>query len=215
MAISDAYASVDDYRVRMQRSDNGADTQIARDMLAVSRYIDRITGYTRTGFSKDASDVTRVLYAPKGNRNSQRLEIDPLSAAPTSVTVDTDWDGDFSDETALTLTQFTGDVRYEPGDYASGPEPRPITALVLTPWNSALSSWPSGAAVQIVGKWGWPEVPEMIRSACIELTGILRLESPRATEQITEIGEVTRMSGDAQKIIHGLTRTYRKASVLL
>lgn len=215
MAISDAYASVDDYRVRMQRSDNGADTQIARDMLAVSRYIDRITGYTRTGFSKDASDVTRVLTVPHGNRNSRRLEIDPLSAAPTSVTIDTDFDGDFSDETALSLTQFTGDILYEPRDYASGPEPRPITALVLTSWNSAVTHWTGGALVQIVGKFGWPEVPEMIRSACIELTGILRLESARATEQISEVGDVTRMSGDAQKIIHGLTRTYRKASVLL
>ena len=215
MAISDSYATIDDYRSRLGRSDNGADTQIEHDLLAVSRYIDRITGYTATGFSKDASDTTRVFTVPHANRNDRRLWIDPLSAAPTSVTVDTDFDGDFTDETALTLTQFTGDILYEPSNYAAGPEPRPIQCLVLTTWNSTLTRWPSGAAVQVVGKFGWPAVPEMIRSACIELTGILRLESPRATEQITEIGEATRMSGDAQKILHGLTRTYRKVSVLI
>lgn len=215
MAISDSYATVEDYRSRLQRSDNGADTQIERDLNAVSRYIDRITGYTRTGFSKDASDVTRVLTVPHANRGDRRLWIDPLSAAPTSVTVDTNFDGDFSDETALTLTQYTGDIAYEPSDYDKGPEARPIHALVLTPWNSSLSHWPNGALVQIVGKFGWPEVPEMIRSACIELAGILRLESPRATEQISEMGDATRMSGDAQRIVNGLTRTYRKVSVLI
>ncbi len=216
MAIGDAYASVNDYRSRLQRSDNGADTQIRRDLLAVSRYIDRVTGYIKTGFNADASDVTRVVKVPSANRGERYLFIPPLSAAPTSVTVDTDRDGDFSDETALTLTQYTGDILYHPENYEDGPEPRPITSLELTSWGDrSFTVWPANALVQIVGKWGWPAVPEPVRSATIELTGILRLESPRATETVSEVDFTTRTSQDANRILQGLTQTYRTAGHFL
>lgn len=216
MAIGDAYATVPEYKARERKSVNRDDTQIIHDLKAVSRYIDRVTGYTSTGFEKDTSDATRYITIPDGNRYQDILRVPPLSAAPTSVALDTDRDGSFGDESALNLTQPTGDVLFLPENHDLGPEARPITSLKLTAWsNSDFDHWPAGKLVRIIGKFGWPAVPEAIRSATIELTAILRLESPRATETVSNIDETLRTSNDAQKILNGLTRTYRDVGVLI
>lgn len=217
MAIGDAYVTAEVYRQRIRKNSSAADLEIDRDLLAVSRYINRITGYTSTGFNADASDVTRYQLVPAGNRGMDTLWIDsPLSAAPTSVTVDTDADGDFTDETALDLTQPTGDVLFLPFNRGEGPEARPISGFRLTSWNSSeVQFWPPGHIVRIIGKAGWPAIPKQIEAATIELTAIWRLESPRATEQVTEIDQVTRVSNEAQRIVRGLTSTFKRASMLV
>lgn len=219
MPVGDAYASVTEYRARIRRSDNAEDVQIQPDLEAVSRYIDKVTGYTRTGFNKDASDTTRYFTVPpRGGSDGNILDIDPLSAAPTSIRVDTDMDAAFaSDETILSTTEPTGDIAMLPRNWAYGPEPRPINALKLNPWQTVLASnvWPVGHLVQIVGTFGWAAVPAGIKSATIELTAVLRLESPRATEQVSELEQVMRTSQVAQNILTGLTRTYRSHKVLL
>lgn len=216
MAIGDSYASTEEYRARQRRSDNAADIEIADDLLAVSRYIDRITGYTATGFNADVADDTRYYTVPARNRDQDVLWVDPLSAAPTSVTVDSDNDGEFTDETALALTQPSGDLLYLPMNRGSGPEARPITGFRMTRWNTGdFDLWPTGHLVQVIGKFGWPAVPAAVKAATIELTGIWRIESPRATEQVTELDTVTRTSNEAQRIVRGLIATFRRAGVLL
>lgn len=69
--------------------------------------------------------------------------------------------------------------------------------------------WPYLAEVTAI--FGWPAVPKGIERATIDLTAILRLESPRATSHITEsIDTVVGTSFEAQKIVDELSRVYAK-----
>jgi hypothetical protein len=214
MAITDAYASAAEYRTRTEKSDTGDDATVLLDLKAISRVIDRKLGRQRTGFNVDASDVKRIFRPDPLQADPRILPIPPLSATPTSVTIDTDGDGLFTDETALNITQITGDVMLEPRDTLDGPEPAPFTELHMTPWGAYPGGWPAGLMVEVDGRWGWPAVPEAIKVAAIQLTAIYRLETPRATSQISDIGTIIGMSTSAQTIIEDLYRTYRSQAVL-
>ena len=64
------------------------------------------------------------------------------------------------------------------------------------------------------GKFGWPSVPSAIERACVQLTGILRLETPRATRSVN-IGTETTLetSRQAQEIVSALMNVYAKRSL--
>ncbi len=49
--------------------------------------------------------------------------------------------------------------------------------------------------------------------ACVQLTAILRLESPRATRVTDELGQTTGMSRDGAGIVEELMRNYVKVGV--
>lgn len=213
MAIGDAYATAAEYLARVKKTDTGDNTEIDLDLMSVSRMLDRQLGMTKTGFNVDASDVTRIYLPDPLAPDRRSLVIDPLVSL-TSVTIDTDQDGDFTDETALDVTQRTGDILLYPTDAVDGPEPQPYTELRTSKWGAYANGWPAGLEVQVVGTWGWPTaVPDAIKTATIQLCGILRLETPRATNTVSEIGDVTTMSGDAQRIIRDLRSVYRSAAV--
>lgn len=213
MALTDSYASVDEYRASIKRSDNSDDIVIERDLEAISRYLDLQTGYSQTGFNQSDAGVERILQPDPLSPNPRTLWVPPLAAAPTSVKIDTDGDGDFSDETTLDLTQPTGDVLLKPTDWNQRPVQVPINQLELTRWGS-YSSWPN-LLVQVTGTWGWPAVPERVRAATIELTALLRLETPRATEQITEVDSTLRTSASGQAIVRRLVNSMVNTEVLL
>ena len=202
MAITDALATAAEYRTVTGKTDTGSDTQILVDLKAVSRYLE---GKLGRFFTKDAADVTR-LYIPV--LSSSRLRIDDLSASPTSITIDEDDDGSFADETALAAT----DYELHPLNALLGPEVWPYTSIVLTPWGTK-GIWPVGNRVQIVGKFGWPAVPEPLKAATIQFTAIYRLETPRATSRISELDGVISSSQEAQTIIRRLTDQYKEYHV--
>ena len=208
MVISDAYATAAQYRAAITKSDTTDDIEIDLDLLAVSRYLERRLGRF---FNVDASDVTRIYDVgsrgarPPGGHKS--LWIDDLSAAPTSVIIDKDNDGLFSDETALAST----DYELYPLNAPDGPEARPYTRLDITAWGDE-GTWPHTSRVQIIGKWGWLAVPAAITRATIHLAGILRLESPRATNRIPDdLGATVATSPQGQAIVRQLMNAYRKA----
>ena len=209
--IGASYATAANYRAAIRRMDTGDDTQIDVDLNSISRHIERVLGLQQVGFNKDESDTTRYQRVGRlidsSVANMLWLNV-PLSAAPTSVTLDTDGDGDWADETALTLTEFSGDVIYHPlGGLLGNTEP--ITGIELTGNGTVNTAWPSGVVVQIIGKHGWPAVPEPIKSATIGLAEYLRLETARSTGQITSIDSVINASAPAQRIIADLMATYR------
>ena len=138
----------------------------------------------------------------------------PLSAAPTTVTIDSDNDGSFADETALSLTEFTGDVIYHPLGGLLG-QSEPITGIEMTGNGTQYRSWPRNLMVQIIGKHGWPAIPDPIKAAVIQLTGILRLETARATNQITNVDTTIAASPPAQRIINDLMNAYRNVGSLI
>ena len=88
-----------------------------------------------------------------------------------------------------------------------GPEPNPYRAIQLTSWGNSGAF--RGHRVRVVGTFGWPAVPAAIRTATIELAAILRLQSPRATNQIQEFDQVIAASNEAQKILHRLVAVYK------
>ena len=133
MAISDAYATLAEYKARVNKTVTGDNTEITAVLVAVSRLLDK---EVERFFTKDAADIVRV-YDGNGGR---RLYIDDLSATPTSVKADLNGDYDYadSDETLTVNTHYW----VGPPNADKGPEPRPFTFLEIRPDNSVLSKWP-------------------------------------------------------------------------
>lgn len=196
MSISAAYATPAEYRRVTGMTDAGMDADIAIDLQAVSRYLD---GEMRRFFTRDAVPVTRV-YAPQSD--ARTLAVDDMSTAPTQIRVDTAGDRTF----ATTLTPV--DYELLPRNADKEPEPWPFTRIALTP-QSRIASFAAGQPVEITARFGWPAVPDAIRRATIHITAILRLESPRATRRIAELGDTVETSQQAQNIIRQLANQYK------
>lgn len=214
MAINDAYSTPQSYRDAMTKRDSGQDEDILADLLATSRYIEKCL---HTFFTKDDAAVDRY-YTPKHTtmkdgwaeaenpwmylRGEQYLHVDPIaSTVDLEITVDTDRDFDYSDETPLASNQYI----LLPRNALTGPEPAPYTEIMKTD----LSVWTPGAEVKVHAIFGWPEVPKVIERLTNQLCGILRFESPRA-RAITEVDGVMEASKDAQNIIYEFKRAYKK-----
>lgn len=196
MAVSDAYATVSQYRSVIGKTDTAQDGDIQTDLLAISRYLD---GKLGRFFTQDAAAVARV-YVP--TKNSTSIQVGDLAANPTSVKLDTNQDGVF--ETTLTAT----DYELLPLNANKGPEPWPFNEIGLTPWGD-YSLFYKGIRVEVTAKFGWASVPDAIQRATIQMTAILRLETPRATRRIAELGDVMEASGDAMNIVRQLAGKYK------
>ena len=196
MAIDSAYATAEQYRAAIDRTDTSDDDEILLDLKAISRYIE---GKLQRFFNKDAEDVSRIYTCPK---TSDTLRIDDLSEL-TSIEIDTNIDGTYN------VTLDSDDYELLPVNANLGPEPRPYTQIWLTDWGD-YSAFYKGQRIKVTGKFGWPSVPEAVKRATIHLTAILRLETPRATRRIPELGEAIEASPDAQHIIRQLTDNYRR-----
>jgi hypothetical protein len=77
----------------------------------------------------------------------------------------------------------------------------------LPDWSTR--SWNCGHLVRVTGQWGWPAVPEAVKRACIHLTAILRLETPRSQRTVSEIGSIVEMSAQGAGIVNDLIKHYR------
>lgn len=198
-AVTDAYATAAEYRAAIKKTDSTVDAAILVDLKAVSRYIE---AQTRRFFTQDAAAVARIYYPRQAGR---RLRVDDIgSVTNLSIKRDTDRDGSYSDETAFAST----DYELWPLNADKGPEPQPWDEIVL-PFASTQSPFSCDIPVQVTAIWGWPAVPPAIKRACIELTGILRLESPRASRTMNlSINEVVSTSRQAQDIVSALVQSY-------
>lgn len=200
MAITDAYCTAGAYRSAIGKIDGGDDQDILTDLTAISRYMEkRLDRF----FNKDAAAVKRY-YMGSGY---DVLYVDDLVSV-TTIKIDTDRDGSFADETALATT----DYELLPRNVDVGSEPGPYRSIGLTDYGTQ-SLWTAGTRVEIDGVWGWPAVPEAIKRACIHLTAILRLETPRAQATVSEIGQLVQMSPKAMGIIEDLHRHYGRLGV--
>lgn len=170
---------------------------ILSDLKAVARYLE---GKLGRFFNKESADST-LYFAP--GVASDRFEIGDYSAVPTSVAVDDDGDG--VAETVLAPTEWEA----FPLNAALQPEPWPYTHIVIPPWGTR-GYWASGARLKVIGKRGWPAIPDPVKVANIRLTAILRLESPLATRRIPEMGDAIESSPDAQRIVRYLTEQYKR-----
>ena len=196
MSISAAYASPAEYRRVVGMTDAGLDTDIASDLAAVSRYLD---GEMRRFFTRDAAPVVRIFSPAHDGKN---LSINDMSDPPSLVRVDTAGNGTFA--TTLATTHYI----LLPLNALLDPEPWPFTSIQLTEL-SPVGAFAVNQRVEITARWGWPAVPEAIRRATIHITAILRLETPRATKRVAELGDTVETSPQAQNIVRQLTNQYK------
>lgn len=194
MAVTDAYATSAEYRAVTGKTDTSDDSDILKDLTAISRYLD---GKLERFFTKDAEDVSRIYIL---DHASDELLTDDLVSV-SAIAIDSDTDDTY--ETSVTNYELL------PRNADKGPEPRPYTKIRLLN-----SSFPANVRIQVTGVFGWPDVPEAIQRATIHLTAILRIESPRATRRISELGDVMEASPDAMSIIRQLTDRYRRVSYI-
>jgi len=204
MAVSDSYATAATYRGLISKSDTGEDAEILTDLTAISRYMERKLGRF---FTTDAANVERTYQSQLYSNQPKSLFIDDLVSVD-HIKVDTDDDGSFSDEDAWAST----DYELLPRNAADGPEAGPYTEIFIPSW-STKDLW-GNHRVEVKGKFGWPAVPSAIEQACVQLTGILRLETPRATRTVNVGAEtVLETSRMAQDIVTHLMAVYAKRSL--
>lgn len=220
MALGDAYCDNVTYKAIIGKTSGDDDTEIDSQLLFVSRWVERFLGYKETGFNIDTAVANRIFY-PRGyysgnpeaenpwlgTRATRDLEVDPIATTTGLViTVDTDRDGSFADETALAAT----DYELRPLNADKSPEPRPWLVVHLPTW-STLAGWYPGSPVQVTAKFGWPAVPQAIVQLTAQLVAIWRLETPRATSQISAgFDTVIGTSGPAQSILKDVARSYKR-----
>jgi len=200
MAIGDAYATAAQYKAQTGKTGSADDTPLGLALTAVSRVIDRACRRSRTGFNKDAAAVIREF---NPDFSSAVLPVGDLVSV-TAITVDTALAGTYATTVAET------DYELLPLNAADGPEVRPYDEIGLLPWSASLKLWVPGQRVKVNAVWGWNAVPAAITTACIELTAILRLESPRGTNTINELNQVLSTSRVAQNILAELIETYAR-----
>jgi len=215
MSVSDAYTTPQEYRALIGKDDTSDDLELATDLRATARYIDRKLGRFFTSESATSRDYLTTFSGvvnPEAEnpfrtaRGARQLDIDDLVSL-TSCLVDLDGDG--TPET--TYTSGT-DFQLWPLNAARGPEPRPYVALVVPPWPQSQLPFPPYRLVRITGTWGWPAVPPAINRANAHLTAILRMEGPRSSRSISADGEILEANPQAQSIVRELMGTYARVS---
>lgn len=218
-AVTDAYATAQEYRdgLSPQKIDTSSDTQILADLTAVSRWLDRRLGRF---FTKDAAAVSRDFYGPsagpvypeaenpykfagKASRSLHLLDSDLVSISALAT--------DDSGSGTPTTTWAATDYQLLPLNADKGSEPNPFQAIYVPEWSTKLG-WPPARLVRVTGIWGWPSVPPAIKSGTINITAILRLDSPRAITSVDSIGTAIAASKDARGIVDDLVRMYLKVS---
>lgn len=195
MALDAAYSTVAEYSAQKGKLTDGDNLFVMRELAASSRLVDQICQRPPGFFNNDGdAPVARTVVVPL--TDSVLLLPYPLISV-TSVEVDTGPTGVYA--TALAPTDF----ELLP---ITGP-PAPYTAIRGLSWaNNAL--WYEGSRVRITGIWGWPEVPAAVVAATIELTAIFRIESPRATNTVDEMGQVTSISRTSRDMVERILSPY-------
>jgi hypothetical protein len=200
VAIGDPYATDVKYKAIIGKTSGDNDSEINAQLLAVSRMLERDVFGGRY-FTKDAA-VTVRRYRPGGYQRTLSVE-DIASVTGLIVKVDDNVDG-----TAETTLAPTTDYELLPLNALTGPELRPYSQLYL-PDRVGRSYWPG--LVEVTAIHGWPAIPEAIAQGVCQLVGILRLESPRATNRISEgIDAVIGTSREARDIVDQLVDAYVK-----
>ena len=142
MAITDPYATVEQYRGTIRSTLKENDPRLTLALQSASRDIDKLCCQF---FSMDDDPVMREFR----NVNGTKVYLDaPLAAMPTSISVSTDGEN----------YEVVTDYELLPVNASLGPEPGPY-------WDIELSE--PAVHVRVTGEWGWPEIPSPITQCTI------------------------------------------------
>jgi hypothetical protein len=205
LAVGEAYATNVQYKAIVTKTSGDNDSEIDAQLLAMSRVLERDCFGGRF-FTKDAAPVARTYYPRVDNQRTLTVD-DIASLTGLVVKVDDNRDG-VAEVTLVNPPAANSDFELEPRNAALGPEPQPWTQLYLPPRAKRSYWW---ELIEVTAVFGWPAVPQAIVQATCQLVGILRLDSPRATQQISEgLGAVIGTSRVAQTIVDKLIDAYAK-----
>lgn len=160
------YLTVTELKASMDIADTADDTELTAAITAVSRLIDAHCG--RHFYADATSDKVRYYTA----EDHTVLFIDDLVTLTTLKT-----NGVSDDDTFETTWTATTDYRLEPlnaGQNAA--DVRPHTRIRAV----GPKSFPTAIrGVEVTGKFGWPAVPELVKTSC-------RIQSTRLFKRMTE-----------------------------
>lgn len=155
------YATLEDYKSWIvsrggEIAEDGSDDAVILTLLsAVSRYIERQTGRR---FYSDSVDGTYYFQA----KNSQSVRL-PDFASITSVSVD------YSNNRSYTTLTVSTDYDLVPDNYSA--DGVPINGLEISPLSTSYGYFPTQRkGIKIVGKKGWPAVPDDIEEAVLSIS---------------------------------------------
>ncbi len=178
MAITNGYATLDQVKLRLDRTDSSDDTALESCIEAASRAIDALCD--RRFWSE--SEATRYYTA----EFSDWLPVDDLQSI-TTISVDADGDR-------------TYEANLSPSDYDLEPVNAPLTGIAF-PYTSIRTRFtssyyfPAGIrhGVKIVGNFGWSAVPIGITEATIiQATRLYhRKDSPYGVAGVGDFGRVS------------------------
>ena len=210
MAITNGYCTLAELRSWVSIRDAGdtaADTELENAVTAASREIDR---YCNRRFWKDGTDTTRT-YQPG---STYLCAIDDLVSI-TSLKTDAAGDGTY--ETTWSATDYQLLTGFDGFNAAAGPETRPYRRIEAVAARSFPMSWTARRdRVQVIGIFGWPNVPAAVKQACLIRAAALvqRKQSTAGVIAGGDFGAIrvsTRVDGD----VAALLEEYRLRSVML
>lgn len=197
MSITNGYCTLAELKAVLRILDTIDDPLLESRITEASRVIDQ---HCDRRFYADTTATARTYVAI----DDELLFVDDISTA-TGLVVKTDSAGDGTYATTLTSSQY----QLEPlNSLAKGDPVRFIRTIgVVLPTTAA----PAG--VQVTAKWGWPAVPDPVRSACILLAGRLvkRGDSLLGVAGFGDLGAITVRAIDPD--VDRMLRPYRNPVV--
>lgn len=198
MTITNGYCTLGELKAVLRIMDTVDDELLEARISEASRVIDQ---HCDRRFYADGTATARVYVA----NTSDVVFVDDISTA-TGLIVKTDSSGDGTYATTLTASQ----IQSEPLNATS--KGLPITSIRGTA-TGVFPTTQAPAGVQITAKWGWPSVPEPVKSACILLAGRLvkRGDSLLGVAGFGDLGAITVRAIDPD--VERMLRPYRIAVV--
>ena len=156
MALGDPYADLGELKNYLAIGDQADDAVLTDALASVSREIE---DHTQRQFNQSAAATSRRYYP----EHACLVQVDDLHTT-TGLVVETDADGDGTFET----TWSSADYELYPLDGVVGGVPGwPFSEIRAV----ASHTFPRGGrpTVRITAQWGWAEVPDPVKQACLIL----------------------------------------------
>lgn len=158
MTITNGYCTLAELKAVLRISDTVDDTMLSERIDEASRSID---DYCDRRFYVDSTTSTRVFTCYSGSY----VMVDDISTT-TGLVVKLDTTGDGTYATTLSASDW------QALPLNATAKNLPITRIQAT-GQGAFPTRNAIAPIQVTAKWGWPIVPQPVRSACILMAGRL------------------------------------------
>jgi hypothetical protein len=192
------YASVDDYFNEVHDTAGKNPEAAERSLESASRLLD-IEAWQCFGRDDAVTARTFVGDDTKLLRLTQYGLPGLATLCGVVVKIDTNDDGDFSDETALDNSALRFFGRYG--------------SLIELTSRAVYSYFPSNHLVQVTGDFGWPSTPKLVERLTIITASIDQGKSPLFSGQHSELDVVANVSPMAGQLVKRFRAAYALPAV--